>query len=202
MREKRLTRTFYRQSSLTLAKGLLGKYLHRVYAGTMLVGKIVETEAYGMRDPASHSFKGRTPRTEVMFGDGGFSYVYFTYGMHHCFNVTGSVEGNAEAVLIRAVEPIAGRGVMQTLRGALKREQDLTNGPGKLCQAFGITRQENRIDLVDSEELYLTTGEQVPDSEIANSTRIGISVAMEEPWRFFIKNNPYVSKGKPSRTKL
>jgi DNA-3-methyladenine glycosylase len=122
--------------------------------------------------------------------------------MHHCFNVTGSVEGNAEAVLIRAVEPIAGRGVMQTLRGALKREQDLTNGPGKLCQAFGITRQENRIDLVDSEELYLTTGEQVPDSEIANSTRIGISVAMEEPWRFFIKNNPYVSKGKPSRTKL
>src|SRR3569623_317749 len=136
MKQKRFTRSFYRQGSPIVAKDLLGAYMHRKVGKQMLIGRIVETEAYTMEDPACHAYRGKTPRNAILFGEAGFSYVYFTYGMYHCFNVTTNVEGRAEAVLIRGLDPIEGIDAMQKLRPKVKRIRDLTNGPGKLCQAF------------------------------------------------------------------
>ena len=166
--------------------------------GVELIGRIVETEAYGIGDEACHAFRGKTPRNEILFEDGGFSYVYFTYGMYYCFNVSTNEEGLAEAVLIRGLEPVAGIDIMRELRPKAKRERDLTNGPGKLCQAFGIDRKDNAIDLISSDELFITRGTVPSTEQIGVSTRIGINVAVEYPWRFFIHGNPYVSPGKPS----
>ncbi len=195
---RRFTRAFYRQSSLVVAQRLLGCYLHREVNGVELVGKIVETEAYGPNDEACHAFRGRTQRNAVMFGDGGYSYVYFTYGMHHCFNVTTSEEGTGEAVLIRAVEPVVGLEMMRQLRPKASREVDIANGPGKLCQAFGLSRGDNGLDLIESQELFITIGEALSADAIGVSTRIGISVAVDHPWRYYVKGSNYVSRGKPS----
>jgi len=158
----------------------------------------VETEAYAIGDEACHAFRGETPRNAVMFREGGFSYIYFTYGMHYCFNVTTNEPGMAEAVLIRALEPVQGIERMRELRPRAERDRDLTNGPGKLCQAFALTREENAIDLIESDTLFITQGEPVPSNLIGVSRRIGINVAQEYPWRFFVKNNEYVSRTKPS----
>ena len=195
---KRFTRKFYRQASPIVAKELLGSYLHRVVDGIELVGKIVETEAYGIGDEACHAFRGKTPRNEVLFADGGYSYVYFTYGMYFCFNVSTNEEGLAEAVLIRGLEPVQGIEKMRELRPKAKRERDLTNGPGKICQAFGLSRKENAIDLIGSDELFITVGIKPQENQIGVSSRIGINVAVHYPWRFFIIGNDYVSPGKPS----
>ena len=194
---KRLPRAFYTQPSPALAKELIGKYLHRLVDGVELVGKIVETEAYAMGDEACHAFRGKTPRTEILFEEGGSSYVYFTYGMYHCFNVSANEENAGEAVLIRAIEPVFGLDKMRELRPAAKKDRDLTNGPGKLCQALDLTRRDNAIDLVESDALFLTGGEQVETNLIGASTRIGINVARHFPWRFYIKGNEYVSPAKP-----
>jgi len=194
---KRLPRSFYRQSSPVLAKELLGTYLHRVVDGVELIGKIVETEAYAIGDEACHAFRGKTPRTEILFGEGGSSYVYFTYGMYHCFNVSANEADAAEAVLIRAVEPVRGVEKMRELRPKARKDRDLTSGPGKLCQAFDLSRDENAIDLIESDMLFITRGEQVQPNLIGVSTRIGINVARHYPWRFFIKGNEYVSPAKP-----
>jgi DNA-3-methyladenine glycosylase len=166
--------------------------------GHMLIGRIVETEAYGIGDEACHAFRGKTPRNEILFERGGFSYVYFTYGMYYCFNVSTNEQHQAEAVLIRGVEPVEGIEVMRTLRPKAKRDRDLTNGPGKLCQALAIDRRDNAIDLIESDELFLTRGRVGKGESIGVSTRIGISVAVDYPWRFYINGNPYVSPGKPS----
>jgi DNA-3-methyladenine glycosylase len=195
---KRFSRSFYRQSSPIVAKALLGAHLHRVIDGVELIGKIVETEAYGIGDEACHAFRGKTPRNEILFEDAGFSYVYFTYGMYYCFNVSTNEEGLAEAVLIRGLEPVAGVEKMRELRPKAKRDRDLTNGPGKLCQAFSIDRQDNAIDLIASDELFITRGAVLSEEQIGVSTRIGINVAVDYPWRFFINGNPFVSPGKPS----
>jgi DNA-3-methyladenine glycosylase len=196
--QKRFPRSFYLQSSTIVAPRLLGAYLHRVVDGIELTGKIVETEAYASYDEASHAFRGKTPRNAVMFGDGGFSYVYFTYGMHHCFNITTNEAGLAEAVLIRAVEPLSGIEKMRLLRQKAIRDRDLTNGPGKLCQAFALTRKENGIDLIESDQLFITQSAPIRANLIGISNRIGINIAQEYPWRFFIKDNEYVSRAKPS----
>ena len=172
--------------------------MHRLLGDAHLIGRIVETEAYAQDDPASHSFRGETARNKVMFGEAGFSYVYFTYGMHFCFNVTCQPVGRAEAVLIRAIEPLDGVAQMRENRKNFKADRDLTNGPAKLCQALRIGRQESGVDLLSDQDLYLTCGSEVPESKISTSTRVGISLAKEIPWRFFIKENPFVSKGKPS----
>lgn len=195
---KRFSRAFFQQSSPVVAKALLGAHLHRVIDGNTLIGRIVETEAYGIGDEACHAYRGKTPRNEILFESGGFSYVYFTYGMYYCFNVSTNERDLAEAVLIRGVEPIQGIEFMRTLRPKAKRDRDLTNGPGKLCQAFAIDRRDNAIDLIESDELFLTRGRVAKDESIGVSTRIGISVAIDYPWRFFINGNPYVSPGKPS----
>lgn len=195
---KRIPRSFYLRSSPIVAKKLLGAYLHRVIGGVELIGKIVETEAYGVGDAACHAYRGKTPRNAVMFGEGGFSYIYFTYGMHFCFNVTANVEGIAEAILIRAVEPVNGIDMMRTLRPIARHDRELTSGPGRLAQAFGLTREQNAIDLVESGELFISRGKPAAANLIGVSTRIGINVAQDFPWRFFIKENEYVSRAKPS----
>jgi DNA-3-methyladenine glycosylase len=194
---KRLPRAFYTQPSPALAQELLGKYLHRVVDGVELVGKIVETEAYAIGDEACHAFRGKTPRTEILFEEGGSSYVYFTYGMYHCFNVSANEQNAGEAVLIRAVEPVLGVEKMRELRPKARKDRDLTSGPGKLCQAFDLSRKENAIDLIESDTLYITRGERIPPNLIGVSTRIGINVARHFPWRFFVIDNEYVSPAKP-----
>lgn len=195
---RHLTRSFYDRPSTEVARALLGMILVRELHGELVSGRIVETEAYASFDPASHSYRGKTPRNAVMFGEPGFSYVYFTYGMHYCFNVTCEKEGIAQAVLIRGIEPIEGIVTMQERRPKAKSVHDLTNGPGKIGAAFALTRKENGIDLVTSDELFVAKGEQIGEHEIGVSARIGISVGIEYDWRFFIKGNAFVSKAKPS----
>lgn len=208
---KPLPRSFYLRPTVHIAKDLLGKYIIRKLEGKRLVGKIVETEAYCEGDPASHSYRGKTKRNEVMFGRGGHLYVYFTYGMHFCANVVTRLEGIGEAVLIRAVEPVEGIEVMMKNRqrgtgagekgGSTKRRDgestkelaNLTNGPAKFCEAFGIGRKENGTDLL-GDEIFIAHGEKIAASTIGRSTRIGIKNGTEKKWRFFVKGNTWVSR--------
>ena len=197
MNRKKLPRSFYLRPTLTVAKDLLGKYLARRVRGKLLIGKIVEAEAYlGEKDPASHAYRGKTKRNEVMFRKGGHLYVYFTYGMHFCANVVTEKEGVGHAVLLRALEPIEEIEQMKKNRGFTTDETEyrmLTNGPAKLCKAFGIARDQNGIDLLGN-DIFIAIGERISKSKIRQSTRIGIRNGKEKKWRFIIKNNVYVSK--------
>lgn len=175
-----------------VAPRLLGCLLEREIDGQKLVGRIVETEAYNQSDAASHSYRGQTPRTEVMFGPAGFLYVYFTYGMHYCCNIVTGHTGEGSAVLIRALEPLEGEELM-TLNRNGRGGHEATNGPAKLCQAFQIDKNLNKHDLRQS-PLKLTIQDPVPQDQIIQTTRIGIREAQEMPWRFYIRANPYVSK--------
>jgi DNA-3-methyladenine glycosylase len=154
--------------------------------------RIVETEAYHQSDAASHSYKGQTPRTDVMFGPAGHLYVYFTYGMHYCMNIVTGPAGEGSAVLIRAVEPLKGWSVLRARRPGMSDEQ-LTNGPAKLCQALGITKVQNGWDLWNS-PIQLGVQPPLAEHEIVQTTRIGISRAKDVPWRFYIRGNRFVSK--------
>lgn len=200
----RLPRSFYLRPTLVVAKELLGKHIVRRIGRTRLVGKIVEVEAYlGEKDPASHAYRGLTKRNEVMFRDGGHLYVYFTYGMHYCCNVVTEAEGTAGAVLLRAVEPVAGIEMMKRNRRTRRNgmmecwndgnKVNLTNGPARLCEALGIGRRENGIDLLGS-TIFIADGEPVPKSKIAASTRIGIKNGSDSKWRFYILGNTWVSR--------
>lgn len=180
-----------REDAKRVAKALLGCYLVREVDGRELVGKIVETEAYHQSDAASHSYRGQTPRTRVMFGPPGYAYVYFTYGMHYCMNVVTGPPGEGSAVLIRAIEPVSGLRQMRERRGG-RPDHELTNGPAKLCYALDINKSLNEHDL-SKKPLQLRAGEPVPVNKIVQTTRIGISEAKEKPWRFYIKDSPFVS---------
>jgi DNA-3-methyladenine glycosylase len=173
------------------AKRLLGCILESEIDGETARVKIVETEAYDQTDAASHSYKGRTPRTDVMFGPAGHLYVYFTYGMHYCCNVTVGGEGYGAAVLIRAAEPLDGESVLARRRGG-KSGIELTNGPAKLCQALGIDKSMNGHDLVKP-PLRLILQPPLGNNEIVTATRIGISQAKDVPWRFYVRGSRYVS---------
>jgi DNA-3-methyladenine glycosylase len=194
-----LPRSFYNRKTTAVAKDLLGKILVRHIGKTIISGRIVETEAYLFDDPASHSFRGMTKRNRVMFGPPGFLYVYFTYGLHYCANVVTRKNGIGEAVLIRAVEPIDGISTMvknRTKKTYLKSGlhlRNLTNGPAKLTQAFGLTTIHSGTDLLGT-NIFITNGDAVPRSKIIRTTRIGISIAKEELLRFYIKDNSWVSK--------
>jgi DNA-3-methyladenine glycosylase len=166
--------------------------LSRELDGHVLVGRIVETEAYSQEDAASHSYRGETARTKVMFGPPGRLYVYFTYGMHYCCNVVTGPAGHGSAVLIRALEPLKGQDIMADNRHGLAGEQ-LTNGPAKLCQALGIRCDFNGHDL-RKQPLQLTLHPPLAQDQIVQTTRVGISQARDVPWRFYIKGNAYVSK--------
>lgn len=197
--KRRFKRSFFRRDAVVVAKEMLGCYLHRkLDNGVELIGKIVEVEAYTMIDPSCHAYRGKTPRTEVLFGDAGYSYIYFTYGTYWCLNIVANEEEQGEAILIRAVEPLQGIEEMRERRPKAKKDRDLTNGPGKLCMAFELDKNQNKLDMIDGETIWLTMGEMGSDFSIGTSSRIGISVAQEYPWRFYIKENPYVSPGKLS----
>jgi DNA-3-methyladenine glycosylase len=173
------------------AKRLLGCILEREIDGRRVQVRIVETEAYDQTDAASHSYKGRTARTETMFGSAGRLYVYFTYGMHYCCNIVVGEEGYGAAVLIRAVEPVIGEDLLEARRGG-KKGVELTNGPAKLCQALGIDRRLNGHDL-SQQPLRLLLQPEITD-DIIITKRVGISRAKDVPWRFYVAQSPYVSK--------
>lgn len=192
MNGKILPHAFYRRPTLEVTKQLLGKVLVHETPDGIAAGMIVETEAYkGADDPACHSARGLTPRTEVMFGPAGFAYVYFTYGMHYCFNTVTRPKGVAEAVLIRALEPLEGVELMKKRRGRDK-PAELTSGPAKLCVAFGMDKACNGADLTHP-PLYIEDREIEP-GPVVWRPRIGIRIGTEHLWRCCIRGNPFVSK--------
>lgn len=191
---KRLSAAFFQQQTLLLAKRLLGCTLETKIGGTRTAGTIVEVEAYcGPKDPASHSFRGRTKRTEVMFWGGGYCYVYFIYGNHFCVNVVSEGTGKGSAVLIRAIEPSQGVRTMRRRRRTTRLE-DLTNGPGKLCQALGITDKMCGEHFLKSRRIHIRPGHVVAPRHIVATRRIGISKAKSKLWRFYVRDSRYVSK--------
>lgn len=190
---------FYKRNVIIVAKELLGKIIAVNKKGKILSGRIVEVEAYdGSIDQAAHTYIGKTKRNEVMFESGGLLYVYFTYGMYYCSNVVTGKENERTAVLLRALEPIEGIDTMAFNRfGKIeiseKQKLNLTNGPGKLCMALGIDKSQNGISLI-GDEIYILKNKKIPEEKIAVTTRIGISKSKELPWRFYIKDNPYISR--------
>jgi DNA-3-methyladenine glycosylase len=193
MKLRVLPRKFYARDTVRVAKCLLGKRLVRVKGRSRMEGRIVEVEAYrGLDDPASHAFRGPTPRNAPMFGEPGHAYVYFTYGNHYCLNITTQATGTPGAVLIRAVEPIEGLQAMRRLRPNVS-DPNLTNGPGKLTKALGIDRALNEVDMTKPSPLFVADSDET-QFEIARSARVGISRGTDLLWRFHIRGNPYVSK--------
>lgn len=191
----KLPRSFYEQSTIDVAKQLLGKFLVRKHPEGATVGRIVETEAYvGPQDLACHASKGRTPRTEVMFGPAGHTYVYFIYGFYHMLNLVTEAKDYPAAVLIRAVEPVEGIELMRRRRhnGEL---HNLASGPGKLCQAFAVDRALNGADLCGDVIFVEDRGEPVP--EFLATPRIGVDYAgrwKDKPYRFVVRGSEFVSK--------
>ena len=183
-----LSRDFYNRPTLRVARGLIGTRLVRMLDGVKLVGLITETEAYiSQNDLACHAKAGLTPRTVVMFGEPGHAYVYFTYGNHWMLNVVTEQEGFPAAVLIRAIQPIEGMDVMLERRNGRD-----TYGPGKLCQAMGITKSENGVDLTErTGGLWIEAGIKVPNSLVTKGPRVGLNNTPEpwlsKPWRFLVK---------------
>ena len=195
----KLKKAFYTKDVLTVANELLGKVLVKNYGGKKYSGRIVEVEAYdGRTDQAAHTYVGKTKRNEVMFNEGGYLYVYLSYGVHYCCNVVTGTEGTGTAILIRAVEPFKGVNMMKRNRFGKKNLgvqelYQLTNGPGKVCKAFDINKIYSGVDLTGS-TIYLEDSMLKINEEIGVSKRIGITKSAHLPWRFFIKNNPYLSR--------
>lgn len=191
-----LPRSFYGRDTIEVAKDLLGKVLVREMPAGRMAVKIVETEAYvGPHDKACHASRGMSERNKVMFGEPGHAYVYFIYGMYHCLNIVTERDGYPAAVLIRAGEPLEGEDIMWGLRKTARSRGELTSGPGKLCRAMSIDKTLNGADLCKKGPLYVENGNQ-KRNEIISCRRIGIDYAAEyrdKPWRFYLKNNPYVS---------
>ena len=194
-----LTRKFFIRPVLVVAKDLLGKVLIKKDGNRVLAARIIEVEAYdGKVDKASHSFNGKTKRNEVMFNEGGYFYVYFTYGAHFCCNVVTGKRNNGEAVLIRAVEPLLGINKMIENRFGreLKSEKEiynLTSGPGKVCKAFGFNKEHSGLDLTNS-SVFIINQPKLKKNMIGVSKRIGITKSVSLPWRFLEIGNPYLSK--------
>ena len=194
----KLDRGFYERQDVTaVAIDLLGKQLVTQMNGEYSSGIIVETEAYcGAVDRASHAFRGRTPRNNIMFGRGGYSYVYLCYGIHHLFNVVTNQEEVADAVLIRALEPVDGLDLMASRRKMDSRSVNLTSGPGKLSVAMGIQTVHNGLDLM-GHDMWIEEAESVEPSQVTTTTRIGVDYAGDDaklPWRFLLTGNRFVSK--------
>jgi DNA-3-methyladenine glycosylase len=181
-----LPRAFFDRPTPLVARALLGQRLVRVRDGQRLGGLIVETEAYGgSDDEASHAFR-RTPRSEIMYGPPGYAYIYFIYGMYFCLNAVTDADGRPGAALIRGIVPDAGVEVMRGLRDGAPIHR-LADGPGKLCRALGITRDQNGLDLTTSQELFIEAGKTVPEGRIVATSRIGVrgdALAHGRPWRF------------------
>jgi DNA-3-methyladenine glycosylase len=201
VRGRALPRSFYARDGRDLAPLLLNKLLvhHDDEAGRVSV-RIVEVEAYtGSEDPASHAYRGPTPRTETMFGPPGHLYVYFTYGMHWCMNVVAGVDGVATAVLLRAGAPVAGVETMRARRPKARRDTDLCSGPARLTQALGITGTDDDVDLVRGAVRVLDDGVP-PPRRPGRSTRVGLRAGQGDttPWRWWVPGDSNVSRGRPS----
>ena len=183
---KALPRKFYMRNTIQVAKDLLGKTLVRRIGKQTLAGIIIETEAYmGKNDPASHAARKKTERNKVMFGQVGYSYVYFTYGMHYCFNVVAKKEEDKSgAILIRAIQPQEGIKIMVKNRKT-DIVSNLTNGPGKLTQAMKITTKQYNVDLTKNSTLFISDG--IKPTKILAKSRIGIKVGIDKQWNFSFK---------------
>lgn len=185
---------FFRRNTITVAKELLGKQIIKKERNNYISGRIVETEAYlGDNDPACHAYRRITSRNSVMFEDGGKIYVYFIYGNYYCFNIVTERKGTGSAVLIRAVEPCTGLNLMKRRRANVKSGYDLTSGPAKFCLAFGIDRRHNGMELNRGKFFIAGNPAEEPLSAVVTK-RIGIKEGADYPYRFYIKNNPFVSK--------
>jgi DNA-3-methyladenine glycosylase len=192
---RKLSEKFYTQNAVKLARALIGKQINRKIGLRLLSGIIVETEAYtGENDPASHAYMGKTKRNEIMFGKGGTSYVYFTYGNHYCFNVVAGVEGKGGAVLIRGVQPIEGINIMMKNRNT-DDLFNLTNGPGKFARAFAIDNSLYGVNL-SGKTIFITEREEKRRFRISRSKRIGITKNTDKLYRFYLKDSPFVSGSK------
>ncbi len=197
--KKLLNPEYYLQNNVvSIAQSLLGKCLHTFIDGKHTAGIIVETEAYrGFNDAACHANNGkRTPRNEIMYGIGGFAYVYICYGIHPLFNVVTNGLNHADAVLIRAIEPTINVEIMQLRRGNNTTVKQLTAGPGKLTQALGINKTHNGICL-EGDKIWIEDADVIPFKKIITEVRVGVNGAGKDalkPWRFFIKDNKFVSK--------
>ncbi|MBV6507114.1 MAG: putative 3-methyladenine DNA glycosylase [Acidimicrobiales bacterium] len=192
-----LARSFYERDSRTVAPELLNKVLR---AGRRS-GRVVEVEAYaGSDDPASHAYRGPTKRNRVMFGPPGHLYVYFTYGMHWCANAVCGSEGVAHAVLLRALSPLTGLEEMRTARPRARRDRDLCSGPAKLCQSMGLDGSSDGADLVSGDRgVVLVDDGTPPPDRPGRSVRIGISTGNEQLWRWFVEEDPNLSRPDRSR---
>jgi len=189
-----LPREFYDRDTEIVAQEMLGTVIECITADGLASAMIVETEAYiGEHDPACHAAAGLTKRTEPLYGPAGMSYVYFVYGVHWCFNAVTRAAGLPGAVLVRAAEPVSGLSLMRQRRGENPKAIDLTNGPGKLCEALGINGSHNGLSL-QRKPLVIREGRSVNSSDIEISPRIGISRAVDWPLRYLIRGNPYVSR--------
>ena len=194
-------RDFYLNDTFEVAECLLGATLHTNIEGEVASGKIVELEIYlGKIDKASHAYGGRrTARNEVMYHIGGIAYIYLIYGLHSLFNIVTGTDNDAHAILIRALEPVSGIGIMKERRGSDKL-LNLTTGPGKLCSALGISRDQNGVDLTGDTIWIEHPKVNIPANKMIRAKRIGIDYAEEyrdKLWRFYIKDNPHVSKRLP-----
>ena len=188
----RLPRRSFARPATEVAPELLGHVLaRRLPDGAVLRARIVETEAYEQDDPASHAYRGRTPRVRVMFGPPGHLYVYFTYGMHHCMNVVTGPNGTGSAVLLRAAEPLEGMDRM-SIRRSTGRVRDLCRGPARLAQALDVGRSLDGADLVRGSEIWIERGAGATAVNIRHGPRVGIRVGTDLPWRFWIEG-PWVS---------
>jgi DNA-3-methyladenine glycosylase len=193
-RRTALPQSFFARDTERVARELLGAIIVCASGGVRCSGRIVETEAYiGEHDAACHAAAGRTARTEVLYGPPGRAYVYFIYGMYWCVNAVTLAAGSPGAVLIRAVEPVEGIVAMRRRRGG-REGVALTNGPGKLCQALGITGPRHHGVSLQSGPLRLLAGTRVPDRDVSVTPRIGIVKAADWPLRWIVKSSPYVSK--------
>lgn len=194
---KKLPKSFFRRPTLDVARDLLGKYLVVKHGRAIVSGKIVETEAYvGEDDKACHASKGRTPRTETLYKEAGTVYVYLIYGMYHCVNIVTEKKDFPSAVLLRAAEPAEGIEVMKKRRKT-EKETALCSGPGKLCQAFGITRGMNGETIAGDALWIEDRGVRVRGNDVMEATRVAVDYAgpcADHPWRFYIKDSPFVSR--------
>ncbi|MBK8945216.1 MAG: DNA-3-methyladenine glycosylase [Ignavibacteriae bacterium] len=198
---QKLKKVFYKRDVLIVAKELLGKIFvfNDKRIGKKLSAKIVEVEAYdGNIDEAAHTFIGKTERNKIMFEEGGFLYVYFTYGKHFCANIVTGEKNHGTAILIRAMEPIDEIETFSKNRFgknnlSVTEKIHLLNGPGKICKAFNITKDQYGIDLTN-DEIYLLDSAKILENQIVTTKRIGIKKSKDLMWRFYIKDNKYISK--------
>jgi DNA-3-methyladenine glycosylase len=199
LNSKILPKKFYAREVKTVAINLLGKILVKKDGNSTLAGKIVEVEAYdGKIDQAAHTFIGKTKRNEIMFNEGGYFYVYFTYGAHYCCNVVTGKKDHGTAVLIRSIEPVKGLKKMALNRYSRellneKERFNLTSGPGKVCQAFGINKSHYGADLTNG-NIFIIDAPKIRRDMIIVTQRVGIKKSVDLPWRFYIKDNPYISR--------